>query len=112
MDDLKAETTPKAGYRLLPSDDARIKNYWDTVVDYECKTENWCKIREFSGDEDAMDRLRLGQHYRVTRVRAEKIMRGETVYHVKGLIRIDDNDRLLINYNTSTWGEKDITDWV
>ncbi|KAL0136463.1 CRAL-TRIO domain-containing protein [Mucor lusitanicus] len=112
MDDLKAETTPKAGYRLLPADDPRIKNYWDTVVDYEAKTENWCKTREFGGDEDAMDRLRLGQHYRVTRVKAEKIMRGETVYHVKGLIRIDDNDRLIINYNTSTWGEKDITDWV
>ncbi|KAL9551536.1 hypothetical protein MBANPS3_004205 [Mucor bainieri] len=112
MDDLKAETTPKAGYRLLPADDPRIKIYWDTVVDYESKTEQWCKIREFGGDQDAMDRLKLGQHYRVTRVKAEKIMRGETVYHVKGLIRIDDNDRLIINYNTSTWGEKDITDWV
>ncbi|KAL9560557.1 hypothetical protein PS6_000012 [Mucor atramentarius] len=112
MDDLKAQTTPKAGYRLLPADNPRIKNYWDTVVDYEKKTENWCKIREFGGDGDAMDRLKLGQHYRVTRVKAEKIMRGETVYHVKGLIRIDDNDRLIINYNTSTWGEKDITDWV
>ncbi|KAG1118663.1 hypothetical protein G6F42_013143 [Rhizopus arrhizus] len=112
MDDLNAQTTPKAGYRLLPADNPRIKNYWDTVVDYEKKTENWCKIREFGGDEDAMDRLKLGQHYRVTRVKAEKIMRGETVYHVKGLIRIDDNDRLIINYNTSTWGEKDITDWV
>lgn len=112
MDDLKAETVPKAGYRLLPADEPRIKNYWDTVVDYETKTENWCKTREFGGDEDALDRLRLGQHYRVTRVKAEKIMRGETAYHVKGLIRIDKNDRLIINYNTNTWGQKDITDWV
>ncbi|CEP12743.1 hypothetical protein [Parasitella parasitica] len=111
-DDLPAKTTPKAGYRKQPTDDPKIRNYWATVNDYELKTRDWCKDGEFGGDEAALDRLKLGQHYRVTRVKAEKIMRGETVYHVKGLICVDDNDRLLINYNTSSWGQKDITDWV
>ncbi|KAI8647089.1 CRAL-TRIO domain-containing protein [Parasitella parasitica] len=113
LDDLEAESTPKAGYRTPPADNPRIRNYWETVDEYEVKTREWCKAsREAGGDEAALDRLKLGQHYRVTRVKAEKVLRGETTYHVKGLICVDENDRLLINYNNSSWRQRDITEWV
>lgn len=112
LDDQELKHFPVAGSRLIPSDTPNIKLYWDTIDDFESKTEAWAKVPEFGGDEDALNRLRLGQNYRVTRVKAEKHLRGETSYHTKGLITIDDNDRLLINYNTSTWDKKDITDWV
>lgn len=59
-----------------------------------------------------MARLKLGQQYRVTRIKAEKLLRGETSYHTKGLVSIDENDRLVLNYNTGSWVKKDITDWV
>lgn len=112
LDDQELKEFPKAGSRMIPSDTPEIKIYWDNVQDFESKTEAWAKTPEFGGDEDALNRLRLAQMYRVTRVKAEKITRGETSYHVKGLIHINHNDRLIISYQTSTWDSKDITDWV
>lgn len=112
MDDHDTPRTPNAGNRMIPADTPDIKLYWDIVAEYESKTQKWVKLKEFGGDQDALDRLQLGQHYRVARVKAEKVIRGETSYHVKGLIHTNEMNRLIIKYNTKTWDEKDITDWV
>ncbi|KAL0577107.1 hypothetical protein ABG067_008861, partial [Albugo candida] len=111
LDDQELKSFPKSGSRMIPSDTPDIKIYWENVQEFESKTEAWAKVTEFGGDRDALNRLKLGQLYRVTRVKAEKYLRGETSYHVKGLIHINHNDRLIITYNNSTWGSKDITDW-
>lgn len=111
IDDLEAERQPKAGNSSINRNEPRVKEYLDTIQDYEIKTKEWANSSN-SGDEDALDRLKLGQHYRVKRVKAEKSIRGETKYHVKGLIHINENDRLIINYDTKSWDAKDITDWV
>ncbi|KAI9487596.1 MAG: CRAL-TRIO domain-containing protein [Benjaminiella poitrasii] len=112
VDDISTDRIPQAGQLSPPLSDPRVKAYWEAIADYERKTETWSKVREFGGDQDALDRLKLAQSYRVTRVKAERIMRGETIYHAKGLIYVNDNDRLIINYNTHTWGKEDITEWV
>lgn len=112
LDDLPSPRPPQAGSKSIPADIPVLILYWDTVATYELNTRQWAKIPEFGGDEDAINRLKLGYTYRITRVKAEKILRGETSYHTKGLVLIDENDRLIINYNTSSWVKKDITDWV
>ncbi|KAI7899608.1 CRAL-TRIO domain-containing protein [Cokeromyces recurvatus] len=112
VDDIQADRSPQAGCLSPPLNEACVKAYWDAVADYESKTKSWANIREFGGDQDALDRLKLAQSYRITRVKAEKMMRGETIYHVKKLIYTDENDRLIVNYNTRTWGKEDITEWV
>lgn len=112
MDDLPLQEKPKVGHSVPPADEPRIKMYWNTVNEYEQTTKQWADNPSLCGTEDALNRLKLGQMYRLARVKAEKVMRGETSYHIKGLIRIDENDRLFVNYNTRTWKEKDITEWV
>jgi hypothetical protein len=112
MDDRELPRIPQGGNRLIPADTPDVKLYWDILADYESKTQHWAENKEFGGDEDALDRLKLGQNYRVARIKAEKVIRGETSYHAKGLIHINDNNRLIIDYDTSTWSKKDITDWV
>jgi hypothetical protein len=111
IDDLETERQPKAGNGSIDTNEPEVKQYLDTIKDYETKTKEWANSSNDS-DQDALDRLKLSLHYRVTRVKAEKILRGETKYHVKGLININEDDRLIINYNTKTWEAKDITDWV
>lgn len=103
--------SPAAGHKLPPADDPKVQAYWENVKNYEVKTKEWMSNSEFGGDDDALDRLKYGQEYRIIRVRAEPVMRGESGHHAKGLIYMDQ-ERLHINYNTPTWGDKDITEWV
>lgn len=102
---------PKPGYKVPPVDDSRVKAYWEIIKDYESITKDWSSRSEFGGENDALDRLKLGQQYRIVRVKAEPVLRGDSNHHAKGLIYIDQ-DRLHINYNTPTWDDKDITEWV
>jgi hypothetical protein len=111
IDDLEMERQPKAGNASTDTNNSQVKQYLDMIKNYEKKTREWVNSSN-DCSQDALDRLKLGQHYRVTRVKAEKIIRGETKYHVKGLMNINEHNRLVINYNTKTWDAKDITDWV
>ncbi|KAI8987593.1 CRAL-TRIO domain-containing protein [Mycotypha africana] len=111
LDDLKAPREAEPGCLSPHEADPRMQAYHNMIKEYEAATQQWAKSSA-SGAEDAMDRLKLAQQYRLTRIKAEKLLRGETSYHVKGLINITDDDRLIIKYNTSTWQEKDITEWV
>ncbi|KAI7896465.1 CRAL-TRIO domain-containing protein [Mucor mucedo] len=112
LDDLAPPRPPQAGPKCVPADTPVIRLYWETVNVYEIDTKQWCAVPEFGGDADALARLRLAQQYRIARIKAEKVLRGETSYHTKGLVSIDENDRLIINYNTGSWVKKDITEWV
>ncbi|RCI05305.1 hypothetical protein CU098_000326, partial [Rhizopus stolonifer] len=111
IDDLPSNRESIPGQII--TDDPRAKLYWDTVAEYEAKTKDWAQMTVIDGiDRDAMDRLKMALQYRKIRIKAEKVLRGETSYHTKGLICIDHNDRFLIKYNTNTWREKDVTEWV
>lgn len=112
LDDLPSPRLPRAGSKSISNDSPVVQLYWNEIGNYESITKQWAKIEEFGGDTDALERLKLGQQYRVIRIKAEKVLRGETSYHTKGLVLINENDRLIINYNTSSWVKKDITDWV
>lgn len=113
LDDLPLSRSPEPGYKDVPVDLPCVKQYWDTVANYETQTLQWANQPAPTNlEQDLLDRLKIAQLYRLSRIKAEKVLRGETSYHVKGLIEINENDRLIINYNTRTWGRKDITDWV
>ncbi|KAI8376826.1 CRAL-TRIO domain-containing protein [Blakeslea trispora] len=118
MDDIEAKRKPIAGQYPAPANDARIQHYWQTVKEYESSTKTWSNTptaiieEQTMREKDALDRLRLAQELRSVRLRAEKVFRGETGYHAKGLIKLTDEGRLLICYNTNTWKEKDVTEWV
>ncbi|KAI9248667.1 CRAL-TRIO domain-containing protein [Helicostylum pulchrum] len=113
LDDLPLSRTPEPGYKDVPADLPSVKQYWDTVANYEAQTVQWANQSAPTNlEQDLLDRLKTAQLYRLSRIKAEKVLRGETSYHVKGLIEIDEKDRLIVNYNTRTWGQKDITDWV
>jgi phosphoribosyl-AMP cyclohydrolase len=108
FDERTVSEPPRPGRISIPADDADVKSYWINVVDYEKKTTEWAE----SNQESLLERLKLGQSYRISRVKAEKLMRGETSYHAKGMININKDDRLIVSYKTSSWDSKDITDWV
>ncbi|KAG2236147.1 CRAL-TRIO domain-containing protein [Thamnidium elegans] len=113
LDDLPLSRSPEPGYKDVPADLPCVKQYWDTVANYEAQTAQWASQPAPTNlEQDLLDRLKIAQLYRLSRIKAEKVLRGETSYHVKGLIEIDEKDRLIINYNTRTWSQKDITDWV
>jgi hypothetical protein len=90
------------------ANDAELEDYWEAIKNYEIITHQWIQ----DGDEDALERLQLGQKYRIARIKAEKVLRGETVYHGKGLVNIDDKNRLILDYGTTSWTPQDITEWV
>ncbi|ORE05449.1 CRAL/TRIO domain-containing protein [Rhizopus microsporus var. microsporus] len=99
---------PKPGRLSVPPDEPNVEAYWKNVSEYEKMTIEWAK----SENDDALERLKLGQNHRVCRVKAEKLLRGETSYHTKGMIHINQDDRLIISYKTNLWDSQDITDWV
>ncbi|EIE91027.1 hypothetical protein G6F46_005978 [Rhizopus delemar] len=108
FDERTVSEPPRPGRISIPADDADVKSYWKNVLDYEKKTTEWAE----SNQESLLERLKLGQSYRISRVKAEKLIRGETSYHAKGMININKDDRLIVSYKTSSWDSKDITDWV
>lgn len=108
FDERAVSDPPKAGSLSVPTSDTSVKEYWENVADYEKMTSEWAELDR----EDVLERLKLGQKYRIIRVKADKVMRGETSYHAKGMIKVDSNDRLIVSYKTSAWDSKDITDWV
>ncbi|KAI9303934.1 CRAL-TRIO domain-containing protein [Cunninghamella echinulata] len=99
-------------------------NYEDKpdVVAYREEIDNYIKItkewvatatpdEKESLNNDALVRLNYGLQYRLARVKAEKHLRAPTVYHLKGLVRLE-NDRLYIDFGDDDFKEQDITDRV
>ncbi|KAI8997345.1 CRAL-TRIO domain-containing protein [Pilobolus umbonatus] len=111
MDEREKGSVPKEGYSVIP-DCPEINNYKQMLEVYKKETIAWANQDKAPDSEDAMNRLRLGLKYRVARIRADKVLRGETSFHTKGFIKITENNRLIIKYDTEIWRSKDITDWI
>ncbi|KAF7723049.1 hypothetical protein EC973_002383 [Apophysomyces ossiformis] len=97
---------PQAG--TLVNVTPAIKAYEEAIDEYEQETTRW--ISASSPEEEG--RKSLARKYRNARIQAENDIRGSTSYHVKGLVQITDEGRLVVDYGSEGWVPKDITDTV
>ncbi|CAO3609827.1 unnamed protein product [Cunninghamella blakesleeana] len=87
-------------------------------IDHHIKlTKEWVSIQTPNGDEESLNnevlvRLSYGLQYRLARIKAEKYLRAPTVYHLKKIVQIDENDRLFIDFGDEDFKTQDFTDRV
>lgn len=85
------------------------KEYKEAIKEYEGETADWAKQKT---TEDAPARHELALQYRLARIRAENDIRGPTGYQAKGLIKVTDDHRVILNFGSDGWVPLDITDMV
>lgn len=105
---------PEAGSLDTVPDSPEYHAYQQEKELYLQDTLAWASNTSTSEDieKDALARLERARIYRVKRIQAEKDLRSPTIYHVKGLIKLTENGRLLIDLGGEQWVAQDITERV
>ncbi|KAI8139948.1 CRAL-TRIO domain-containing protein [Fennellomyces sp. T-0311] len=104
---------PAAGTLDTPTSPEYLA-YVEEKKQYTKDTIDWTKkdIIEEKLDEDALQRLERGLKHRNIRIKAEKDMRANTIYHEKKMIKLTPEGRLFIDFGGDNWVETDVTDRV
>ncbi|KAI9493938.1 CRAL-TRIO domain-containing protein [Zychaea mexicana] len=104
---------PKAGVLETPTT-AEYLAYAEEKKQYSKETAEWAKqdTVEKDLDADALKRLERGQQHRITRIKTEKDIRANTIYHEKGLIKLTPEARLFIDFGGGNWEAQDVTERV
>lgn len=97
-------------------DKPEVIAYREEIDNHIKLTKEWV-LNQTSDDKDSLNndvlvRLSYGLQYRLARVKAEKYLRAPTIYHLKGLVQIDANDRLWIDFGDEDFKKQDFTDRV
>ncbi|KAI7868077.1 CRAL-TRIO domain-containing protein [Spinellus fusiger] len=110
--DEATEAEPPIAGTLEPIQTPETVAYTEAILQYENVTKTWTETKsEEEATADALQRLEHGRTYRVARIKAEKDLRAPTLYHAKGLVKLTENGRLLIDFGEN-WVEQDITERV
>ncbi|RCI06809.1 hypothetical protein CU098_003407 [Rhizopus stolonifer] len=92
----------------VPTTDA-YNEYKTMIKRYEAETIEWSKIP--STDNDTNARHELAREYRIARIKTEKDIRGPTAYEAKGLVTINSEGRVILDFG-GDWTALDITETV
>ncbi|CAO3688608.1 unnamed protein product [Rhizopus stolonifer] len=92
----------------VPTTDA-YNGYKAMIKQYEAETIEWSKIP--STDDDTNTRRELARKYRIARTKTEKDIRGPTAYEAKGLVTINSEGRVILDFG-GNWTALDITETV
>ncbi|KAI8391322.1 CRAL-TRIO domain-containing protein [Radiomyces spectabilis] len=74
-----------------------IEEYKHAIEKFKTVTQQWAQNTSDDDDQGTLARLSLACSYRAARIKAEPDLRGPTMYHVKKMVTISDQGRLLIN---------------
>ncbi|KAI7851022.1 CRAL-TRIO domain-containing protein [Circinella umbellata] len=104
---------PKAGVLEIPNSPEYLAYVEETKL-YKKETSEWAKeeLTEEKLASDALKRLERGRVHRIARIKAEKDIRANTIYHEKGLIKLTPEARLFIDFGGGNWEMQDITERV
>ncbi|KAG0794754.1 hypothetical protein G6F22_005273 [Rhizopus arrhizus] len=77
------------------------------IKQYESETIEWSKTQS----DDTNIRHELAREYRLARIKTEKDIRGPTAYEAKGLVTINEQGRVFLDFG-GEWTALDITETV
>lgn len=109
LDEKKVDPVPPG--TLATPTTAAYQDYQDMIKEYQIETIEWSKAKSVEGAETAA-RHELARQYRLARVKAELDIRGPTAYQAKGLVTINEQGRVILNYGSDGWTPLDITESV
>ena len=112
-DEATVADPPKAGVLEVPNSTEYLAYIEETKL-YKKETSEWAKedLTEETLASDALKRLERGRVHRIARIKAEKDIRANTIYHEKGLIKLTPEARLFIDFGGGNWEMQDITERV
>ncbi|KAL0084568.1 CRAL-TRIO domain-containing protein [Phycomyces blakesleeanus] len=111
--DESTKADPPAPGTLNPPQTPAVVAFLGALEKYEIVTKAWAETQTVENDtEDAIRRLENGRAYRVARIKAEKDLRGPTIYHAKGLVKVTDEGRLILDFGVDSSGQIDVTECV
>ncbi|KAI8082471.1 CRAL-TRIO domain-containing protein [Thamnidium elegans] len=99
------------GTLTTPSTPA-YQDYQDMIKEYQFETLDWAKTKTAEGSNETETRRELARQYRVARIKAEFDVRGPTSYQAKGLITVNAEGRVFLDYGSDNWVPLDITETV
>lgn len=101
----------KPGNLTVPSTPA-YQDYQDMIKEYQFETLDWAKSKTAEDSNETDTRRELARQYRVARIKAEFDVRGPTSYQAKGLITVNAEGRVFLDYGSDNWVPLDITESV
>ncbi|KAG2212335.1 hypothetical protein INT47_001695 [Mucor saturninus] len=104
--------SPVAPGTLTKPTSAAFQAYQASITEYQANTLEWVKTKSAEGSNDTAYRRELARQYRIARINAEVDIRGPTSYQAKGLVTLDKENRLLLDYGSDNWVPLDITESV
>ncbi|CAO3632519.1 unnamed protein product [Mucor hiemalis] len=110
--DESVKIAPVAPGTLVKPSTPAYQDYQDMVKEFQFETSEWAKTKTAEGSNETAARRELARQYRAARIKAELDMRGPTGYQAKGLITIDKDFRVLLDYGSDNWVPLDITESV
>lgn len=110
--DEAAVVEPVAPGTLTKPTSVSYQAYQTLVNEYQVGTLEWANTKSVEGSNDTAYRRELARQYRVARIKAEMDIRGPTSYQAKGLVTIDKDGRILLDYGSDNWVPLDITESV
>ncbi|CEP07659.1 hypothetical protein [Parasitella parasitica] len=108
LDEKKIDPVPPG--TLATPTTAAYQAYQDKIKEYVSETTEWSKVKSIKDGETA--RLEFAKQYRVARIKAEMDIRGPTGYQAKGLVTINEEGRVILDYGSDGWTPLDITESV
>lgn len=110
--DEAVEVAPVAPGTLVKPSTPAYQDYQDMIKEYQIETAEWAKTKSVEGSNDNAARHELARQYRVSRIKTETNIRGPTRYQAKGLVTINKEGRVFLDYGSDNWVPLDITDMV
>ncbi|KAG1212200.1 hypothetical protein G6F35_010404 [Rhizopus arrhizus] len=98
---------PVAPGTLVEPTTEAYKEYKAMIKQYESETIEWSKTQS----DDTNIRHELAREYRLARIKTEKDIRGPTAYEAKGLVTINEQGRVFLDFG-GEWTALDITETV
>ncbi|KAI8063345.1 CRAL-TRIO domain-containing protein [Gilbertella persicaria] len=111
--DESVKVGPVAPGSLAKPTTPAYQEYQAMIQKYETETAAWAKTT--TSEEESKDysaRHEVARQYRVARFKAELDIRGPTSYQAKGLVTINPEGRIILNYGSEGFIPLDITETV
>ncbi|KAI9476634.1 CRAL-TRIO domain-containing protein [Zychaea mexicana] len=102
---------PDAGTLERPST-AAVQDYNDIIKEYVYETKEWTKTEKPADEKGESGRLELAKRFRQARVKADNDLRGDSTWKLKGMFKVNEQGRLIIDFGSDGWEPLDITDRV
>ncbi|KAI7907545.1 CRAL-TRIO domain-containing protein [Cokeromyces recurvatus] len=89
------------------------QEYQEMIHEYLTETDEWIKTQSTENDSSMTTiRREFARQYRLARIKAELDIRGPTSYQAKGLVTINNEGRIILDYSNDGWVPLDITEMV